>query len=218
MRLRPACSRQIIRLALVLFPLLLAPWPLLADTQPSAPSLVSPEYSIEGVGLMGLEEPIRGGRAALGFRFRGIPFLPALHLAIVGDAGLSTWILEPSLALGLGGDISLIAGIVKPLGEAWVAAESGRRLRLTTAQALPSLLGIEAKLADRRLSKGWELALVASLEWIAWDIVAAEAEGFAVGFASTDALRCFAAGFGASLVARLGFCPAIVGTPNPAHD
>jgi len=193
MRLRRLSKRLLPCLVLGFIPL---------AASPSSLDLLSPALDL-GLGpLLGLEEPLRGGRASVRLSFPRLPLVPALRCDVAGDAKLATWLFEPSLAFGLGGNIALIVGLVQPLGEAGFSIESGRILRLAPGR-LPSLFGVEAILARRHLSKVASLALLASLEWKAWEIGAAESEDGGIGFASTDALQAFAAGFSAALICNL---------------
>lgn len=195
-------------IVLVLFPFAASPGSL---------DLLSPTLGL-GIGpLLGLEEPLRGGRASASISFPRLPFVPALRCEVAGDAKLAAWLFEPALALGLGGDIALIVGLVQPLGGAGLPVESGRRLRLAPGR-LPSLFGMEATLARRRLSLSAELALVASLEWKAWEIEAAESEEGGIGFASTDALQAFAAGFSAGILVNLELGRSLQGGAPPSSD
>ncbi|HUX41897.1 MAG TPA: hypothetical protein VMV83_12090 [Rectinemataceae bacterium] len=204
------------RLSIRLWPcLVLGLFPLAAA--PSPPDSLSPALDL-GLGpLLGLEEPLRGVRASVSLSFPGLPFVPSLRCDVAGDAKLATWLFEPSLAFGLGGDIALIVGLVQPLGEVDLSIESGRRLRLVPGQ-LPSLIGVEATLARRRLSKAASLALVASLDWKAWEIGAAESEDGGIGFASTDALQAFAAGFSAGLLFYLELGKSLQGAALVSSD
>ena len=151
MRLPPPTGPQGLPFYLVSILVLMAFLPACLEAEARPWALSPPGFGFEAGALVGLEAPLRGGRVALGLDFRDIPFLQTLRLALVGDAGLSTWLFESSLGLGLGGDASLVVGLVEPLGAVRIAGESGRRLRLAPL-ALPSLLGIETKVAKRGLS------------------------------------------------------------------
>ena len=171
----------------------------------------APAVNFEAGALFGLDEAPRGGKAGLGFAFARIPLAPAFRIAVVGDRGLSTWLIEASLAFGLGGDIAMFMGILHPLGEASLSAESGSRLRLAPGFP-PSLFGIEARVAERRISAIANLSVVAAMEYGAWRISGMEAGAKSIGFASTDALRVFLAGFDASLLLSLD-----LGSPRRAE-
>ena len=189
-----------------------------ADQAPKERS-IAPEFMAQAGAIIGLEMPLRGGKAVAGFGLAGVPFCPSIRLGLIGDAELSAWIMEPCLAIGLGRDCALILGFVLPLSEAYLVTGSNQgagdgHLRLVAA-GMPSLFGVEARVAKCRLTNSMALSAIAELAWRTWAIAAEQADvpesDHLLPYASDDALRAFAAGFMASVTLRFEFRPWRVG-------
>jgi len=180
-------------------------------------SLPPPDLRIEAAGLLGLDDPFRGGRMSVGVGFGDAVLLPSLRLALAGDLGLAAWLVEPSIAIALGSGLSLFAGLVETLGPPELEIGATRRLKLKIA-SIPALFGVEARFGGTSLSPALKVETYTSIEWTAWSIAGLDSTEKMPGYASDDALRVFSAGFRAALSARLSLSPWSARLAPPARE